>query len=151
VITVEMLSLHDRDIVFDLVGRLLCELRAGGDAADTWDPGKAGRDWAQNEDRFRVFAARDDSKVVGMLTLVECFALYADGSFGIINELFVEADYRSQNVGRELVAAAAAYGRSRGWRRIDVTAPAGEKWSRTVRFYEREGFVFTGPKLKLLL
>jgi hypothetical protein len=28
-------------------------------------------------------------------------------------------------------------------------APPGEAWERSVRFYETQGFVFTGPKLRL--
>jgi hypothetical protein len=32
-----------------------------------------------------------------------------------------------------------------------VTAPESERWRRTRRFYERGGFTFVGPKLKLRL
>jgi hypothetical protein len=32
-----------------------------------------------------------------------------------------------------------------------VTAPESARWSRSQGFYEREGFRFTGPKLKFLL
>jgi hypothetical protein len=39
----------------------------------------------------------------------------------------------------------------RGWTRLDVTAPEAERWTRTRRFYKKEGFVFAGPKLKCLL
>jgi hypothetical protein len=42
-----------------------------------------------------------------------------------------------------------AVARERGWRRLDVTAPPGDAWRRTVAFYEKNGFVFTGPKLRL--
>jgi hypothetical protein len=34
---------------------------------------------------------------------------------------------------------------------IEATAPPGARWDRSVAFYERNGFVFTGRKLKLLL
>ena len=37
------------------------------------------------------------------------------------------------------------------WVRVDVTAPESPRWERTRRFYEREGFTFTGPKLKYLV
>ena len=102
--------------------------------------------------RFTSFIARNDAgDTVGVLTLAECFAIYAGGRFGIINELYVSSGHRSEGVGERLVAAACEYGKTRDWRRIDVTAPAGERWQRTVAFYERLGFVFTGPKLKLIL
>jgi hypothetical protein len=32
-----------------------------------------------------------------------------------------------------------------------VTAPPGDAWKRTVAFYEANGFVFTGPKLRRAL
>jgi len=35
--------------------------------------------------------------------------------------------------------------------RIDVTAPESARRERTRRFYQRQGYSFTGPKLKLLL
>jgi GNAT superfamily N-acetyltransferase len=58
--------------------------------------------------------------------------------------------HRSVGVGRLLLDAVKAYGRERGWSRIDVTAPESPRWDRTRRFYEREGFTFTGPKLKFV-
>jgi len=63
----------------------------------------------------------------------------------------VVPEHRSSMIGAGLIEAAANHGRSRGWRRIDVTAPESDRWVRTRRFHEKLGFVFTGPKLKLLL
>lgn len=54
-------------------------------------------------------------------------------------------------VGRRLIEAVKAYGSTRGWLRLDVTAPPEPEWQRTVRFYEEQGFVFTGPKLRCRL
>ena len=65
--------------------------------------------------------------------------------------MFVAPSYRSQGVGAALVRAAQQIAKEKGWKRIDVTAPESERWERTRRFYEKLGFVFTGPKLKLLL
>jgi GNAT superfamily N-acetyltransferase len=85
---------------------------------------------------------------VGVLTLTEAVAAYAGGRYGIISELYVVPAMRGSRVGAKLLAAAKEYGRARGWRRLDVTAPPEARWSRTVTFYERNGFVFTGPKLR---
>ena len=81
----------------------------------------------------------------------ETFAIYANGCYGVINEMYVVPEHRSSSIGAGLVDAAARHGRSRGWRRIDVTAPESDRWVRTRRFYQSLGFVFTGPKLTLLL
>lgn len=69
----------------------------------------------------------------------------------MIDEMYVLPEYRSQNAGGLLVEKAKEIGKERGWKRIDVTAPTEERWKRTVSFYEKCGFVFTGPKLKYQL
>jgi heme-degrading monooxygenase HmoA len=49
------------------------------------------------------------------------------------------------------IEAVKQFGRQKDWTRIDVTAPESERWIRARQFYEKQGFVFTGPKLKFLL
>ncbi len=139
----------DRADVVRLVGRLLAELEDSPEEFAGLDLGAALRSLEEAADRFHAFLAREETgAAVGVLTLTESFALYAGGPYGVIDELYVSPEHRSHGVGRRLLEAALAYGRGRGWRRIDVTAPPGPKWERTVRFYESQGFVFTGPKLR---
>ena len=95
--------------------------------------------------------ARQGQTVVGVITISEAFAIYANGHYGVINEMFVLPEYRSRGVGALLLEAAKDLGRRRGWRRIDVTAPESERWHRTRHFYESQGFRYTGPKLKYVL
>jgi GNAT superfamily N-acetyltransferase len=103
-------------------------------------------------DRFQVFAAKDEAgTVLGVLTLTETFALYANGRYRVIDEMYVAPEVRSEGVGARLVDAVKEYGRRRGWTRIDVTAPEDPRWERSRRFYEGQGFTFTGPKLKFVL
>jgi len=151
-ITIEQVGMDQAEVVFEFVDRLLRELREEQEAYDGLDTARLRRHWASGDDRFTAFTAQEENgDVVGVLTLAECFAIYAGGRYGVINELYVAEMHRSQKVGEKLVQAAREYATGKGWQRIDVTAPAGEKWRRTVRFYERLGFVFTGPKLKLRL
>lgn len=85
--------------------------------------------------------------VLGILTLTESQAIYAGGFYGVIDEMYVDPEFRSKEIGKKLVQKSIEIAKERGWKRIDVTAPTdGNK--RTVRFYEKNGFVFTGPKLK---
>lgn len=136
----------------ELVSALLLELGEEGAEAGELALDQLADRAAALGDHHAVFIAVDpDDHLVGVLTLAECFALYANGHYGVINEMYVLPEHRSSRVGQELIRAAATFGQSRGWRRLDVTAPESERWSRTRQFYEREGFVFTGPKLKLQL
>ena len=148
-ITVEEIGIERADQIIELVTKLLDEIREEADKAVELDREKIVQDWTGNQDTFTAFVALDESeKLLGVVTLVDSFAVYAGGRYGVINELYVLPEYRNQQVGRMLVETAKDYGRYQGWKRIDVTAPLGEKWERTIKFYEREGFVHTGPKLK---
>jgi len=98
------------------------------------------------------FLARDaDAEPVAFVNLAEAFAMFGQGHYGIINELWVRKDARSQGIGALVLEHCKSFGRLRGWRRIDVSAPASNDWDRSFRFYERHGFTLTGRKLKTLL
>lgn len=102
---------------------------------------------------YVVFAARPDGgDPVGFVALCECHALYAEGTFGTIPELYVRPAYRTRKLGMRLVSEAKAYGTTRGWKRLEVTTPPLPQFDRTLAFYEREGFsVAGGRKLRTLL
>ena len=97
-----------------------------------------------------LLALNDDGDAVGVLTLVESLALYAGGRIGVINELYVVPPYRSEGVGKMLLDAAKDLASERGWQRLEVTTP-GEQYAKTLRFYEREGFMPIGPRYKFPL
>ena len=136
--------------VLRLVGRLLVELADDPAEFAGWDASQVEPILRESGDRFAAFlAVGHDGEPVGVATLTEAVAAYAQGRYGIISELYVAPDYRSRGVGKLLLDAVAAFGRRRGWRRVDVTAPPEARWVRTVEFYQQNGFVFTGPKLRL--
>ena len=97
-----------------------------------------------------LLAMDDEGEAVGVLTLVESLALYAGGRIGVVNELYVVPEYRSEGVGKLLLDAAKELGEQRGWVRLEVTTP-GEDYAKTLRFYEREGFMPIGPRYKFML
>src|SRR5262245_57686970 len=139
-------------LVFGLVAGLLRELGEEGDEAGDLQAAALASAWREGTSRHRAFVAYlAEGTAVGVATVTEAFAVYANGHYGIINEMFVVPEHRSAGIGSALIEAVKAAGRERGWRRIDVTAPESPRWARARGFYEREGFVFTGPKLKLLL
>lgn len=108
---------------------------------------KAARDVLAMDTAFGLLASSEDTPV-GLMMLNESATIYAGGRIGTITELYVVPDYRSKRVAPELMQAAIALGRDRGWGRLEVGAPKQPAWARTLAFYQREGFVEVGPRLK---
>lgn len=106
-----------------------------------------------SREKYFVFIARAaDESPVGFIALCESHALYAEGAFGTIPELYVRPAYRSQGIGQRLLDEAKSFGRSRAWTRLEVTTPPLPWFDKTLAFYEREDFAITGGrKLKVLL
>jgi len=104
-------------------------------------------------EKYFVFVARNENAgLIGFVSLYEGYALYAEGAFGTIPELFVSPEFRSQKAGLRLVEQAKIFGSSRGWKRLEVTTPPLPQFDKTLAFYEREEFAITGGrKLKVLL
>lgn len=151
-VTIERLGIDQADIALEWVGKLLDELGAEGKELGTLDRDRILDAWKMNADRVHVFAARSENNgIVGVLTLVENFAIYTNGHYGLINELLVSPEHRGSGIGARLIEAVKELGRSRGWTRIEVTTPEEERWLRTRQFYRHQGFVIAGPKLKFLL
>jgi GNAT superfamily N-acetyltransferase len=142
----------ERRLVLDFVERLLAELGEEGEEAGPLPKRALVAAWARRSPRVAAYLAFDETgRPIGAATLSESWAAYAGGAYGIINEMYVAPEHRSRQVGAALIAAVSEHGRRRGWRRIDVAAPESPRWERSRRFYEKLGFVFTGPKLKRLL
>lgn len=139
-----------------MVGELLAEITAAtGVRAFNFDFTETTCRLADLVDREKYFvflASIDGGHPVGFVALYESYALYAEGAFGTIPELYVRPDYRSRELGRRLISEARAFGVARGWRRLEVTTPPLPQFERTLAFYERAGFSVTGGrKLKLSL
>ena len=94
-----------------------------------------------------LLAKNEENNTVAILTLGETGAIYASGKFGIIHELYVEPDLRSQGIGKQLLEHAKKVSKEYGWKRIEVGAPSYPEWQRTKEFYLREGFAEIGPRL----
>jgi len=142
----------ERRLVLDFVERLLLELGEEGEETGLLPKPALVASWKRRGPAVTAYLAFDGrGRAIGVATLSESWAAYAGGRYGILNEMYVVPEHRSRQVGARLIAAVRAHGRKRGWRRLDVTAPESPRWDRSRRFYESLGFVFTGPKLKLLL
>jgi len=140
-----------------LVGELLTEImNVVGVAAFNFSLGETTHRLNEFIDtqKYFVFVARDGAvnKLVGFVALYESYALYAEGAFGTIPELYVCPAYRSKGIGRMLIDSAKDFGIAKNWQRLEVTTPPLPHFENTVRFYEREQFAITGGrKLKIVL
>jgi len=105
-----------------------------------------------SKEKYWVFIAKDleSDETVGFVSLYESYALYSEGAYGTIPELFVRLDYRSGGVGRKLLQKAMDFGVSKKWKRLEVTTPPLPEFDRTLGFYQANGFEISGGrKLKI--
>lgn len=154
--TIQRALASDAQEIAVMVGELLAEIMStidvqafNFDLAET----KARLQDFINREKYFVFVARSASgTAAGFIALYESYALYAEGAFGTIPELYVRAEHRANKLGLCLVSQAKSFGASRGWTRLEVTTPPLPQFDRTLAFYEREGFSISGGrKLKALL
>jgi GNAT superfamily N-acetyltransferase len=97
-------------------------------------------------DRLRVLVAEDDAGVIGMISFSLDLALRYAGEYAQIEELIVDPRGRGHKLGALLVRAAIAAARERGCREIGLYAR-----EETRAFYEKIGFQYAGPELRLPL
>lgn len=148
--TIEKIPNNDPGHI-QLIRELMLELTRDTGEPKVLNVDRIKRDLALYSESLIVLVAKSGNKTIGIVTLQESFAFYADGRYGVINELYVLPEHRSKGVGQLLLEEVVKIGQKKGWKRIGVTAPPGDNWKRSVNFYERNGFVFTGPKLKYLI
>lgn len=139
-------TVADAATIVGLIDRLLAELRGGSSGLDL-PAAVALCERLIGEYRYTAFLALAEGATVGVITLTEATTIYARGTFGVIQELYVVPEQRSRGVGRRLVAAAEAEGRTWGWRGLQVGAPDATKFPRSLAFYEHQGFRAIGPRL----
>lgn len=102
--------------------------------------------------KYVALLAWQNGAAVGLAGCCESHALYAEGTFGVVQEFYVLPEWRSAGVGAELLAAVADYGRTQAWARLELCTPPLPEFVRSLAFYERNGFDVTGGrKMKQLL
>ncbi|MHB1246493.1 MAG: GNAT family N-acetyltransferase [Sulfuriferula sp.] len=155
-IRIDHAHITDVPAIAAMVGELLDEIRrTTGNQALHFNLGEttALLKTLLEQGKYHVLVARDEEGTeVGFATLCESFALYAEGAYGTIPELYVRPQQRSRQVGQQLIQAAKLFGQSKQWKRLEVTTPQLPQFDRTLAFYQREGFsVAGGRKLKMAL
>jgi GNAT superfamily N-acetyltransferase len=148
-VTIKRASFRDVAVVIKLSKQLFAELGHPFPFSENDHLISFCKNLLKNED-YVVFLSFDfQNFACGMITLSEALSIYAGGNFVVIREFYVIPKMRSSGIGKALLNAAKEFGRSKGWTRIEVTPPHKDKWIRTYNFYQREGFIEIGPRLKL--
>jgi len=153
---IQRATITDAHEVAIMVGELLHEIMSAiGIQAFNFDHDETTarlEDYIDQEKYFVFLVKGENAAPVGFITLYESYALYAEGAFGAIPELFVRPEFRSRDIGRRLVEQAKSFGNPRNWKRLEVTTPPLPQFDKTLAFYEKEGFAITGGrKLKVAL
>ncbi|MBF0273964.1 MAG: GNAT family N-acetyltransferase [Nitrospinae bacterium] len=154
---IQQAVIEDSQAITEMVKELTDEIIATMDDVafniDVIKLTKKCRELIEKNNYFIFLAFKENEKgPVGFVSLSESYALYAEGEFGIIQEFYVKQEFRSEGIGRELTKKAVAFGKNKGWKRLEVNTPPLPQWNKSAKFYQKEGFEFSGGrKLKLTL
>ena len=141
---------NDAAVVTELVIKLLTELNGKPYEGDSAAMTAAAAELIVSG-RCVSFILESDQKPVGILNISIAHAIRNCGEYGILEELYIEPDYRSRGFGKELLDCAKELARQNHWPRLEVGAPSLEHWRRTFAFYRNNGFEEIGPRLKFIL
>ena len=147
-LSIEFLSQHNRNAIKTLVLQLLLEL--DNTQIDETLYGKS-IDTFLEDPKSVVYVAKYKGKYIGVITAIESIAIYSQGNYGVIQELYVSPVARSLSIGENLINAIKKHAKEVGWSRLEVTTPAPSEWARTVLFYKNQGFEEIGYRLKLII
>lgn len=146
---------NDYDDLVLMVGELLAEIMDKTqvqafhfDAVETKSRAKK----LVDANKYWIFVAKDIrlQRNIGFISLYESYALYAEGAYGTIAELYVYPEYRSKKIGTLLLRKVFDFGVTQCWSRLEVTTPKLPEFERTLLFYEQNGFSLSGGrKLKI--
>jgi GNAT superfamily N-acetyltransferase len=148
-VAIRRASIRDVDVIIKLSEQLFAELGHPFPFSENDPLISFCKNLLKNKDYIVFLSFDSQNSACGMITLNKALSIYAGGNFGVIREFYVIPEMRSSGIGKALLNSVKEFGRSKGWTRLEVTPPHKDKWIRTYNFYQREGFIEIGPRLKL--
>lgn len=131
------------------VSELLVELGGEGPAAVELE--RAVAELASDREMGALLVAEvEGGGIVGVLAASWQFAVHVPGRYGTIQDLWVHPDWRSKEIGRDLLAAFFELARSEGAKRVEVGLPRDDfpNLRATEGFYLGNDFVHLGPRMR---
>ncbi len=147
--TVRRAAAADVQKVATAVGDLLIELGATPPSEALLR--RAAGELIGDETAGAVLLAECEGEIVGVLAASWQLAIHAAGRYCLIQDLWVRWDWRSRAIGARLLGELRELAKTRGIERIEVGLPS-ERFralAATASFYERNGFVPVGPRMRL--
>lgn len=142
---------EDAAAVAAAVEALLIEL--GGERPSASALAEAARKLAEDPALGVLLVAECEGAIVGVLAASWQYAVHVPGRYGTIQDLWVDPEWRSRALGRELVLALVQQAIGLGVPRLEVGLPQ-ESFAglaATERFYRDNGFTPLGPRMRRLL
>lgn len=142
---------EDAAAVAAAVEALLIEL--GGERPSTTALEEGARTLAGDPGLGVLLVAECESAIVGVLAASWQYAVHVPGRYGTIQDLWVDPEWRSRALGRELILALVRHAIGLGVPRLEVGLPQ-ESFSQlaaTERFYRDNDFTPLGPRMRRLL
>jgi branched-chain amino acid aminotransferase len=150
-LSVRAATVDDAPAVASAVEALLIELGGERPSATALEDGA--RRLAEDPSAGALLVAEDEGQVVGVLAASWQYAIHVPGRYGTIQDLWVHPDWRSRELGRELVLALVRRAADAGVPRLEVGLPQ-ESFAgldATERFYRENDFTPLGPRMRRLL
>ena len=141
---VRLAEADDRDEVIRLVRGLLLEL--GGSPAPPEALSGVFDELVSGSGAGFVVLAEEDGVAVAACTASFVTALRTVGRYVILQEMFVEPEWRSSGVGKAVIEFATRHAVACGCEVVELGTPRGGE--RQIAFYEREGFANVGARMR---
>jgi ribosomal protein S18 acetylase RimI-like enzyme len=102
---------------------------------------RAGLELLLNSQTAWVFVAQADDKVVGMCSLQQLISTAEGAKVGLIEDLIVNADYRGQGIGQQLLRYVENWAKEQGLKRLQLLADKNNQSA--LDFYVRQDWKTT--------
>ena len=83
--------------------------------------------------------------MAGYVALTACYSLEFHGRFGLLDEFYIEEQWRGQGLGTAALAFVDEQCRSRGWKAVRLEVASHE--SRAQELYRRAGYCYRGQRI----
>jgi GNAT superfamily N-acetyltransferase len=133
----------DRDVVLELVSKLLVEL--GGVPLRRDDATPVFHDLISRCEAGFIVLGESDGVAQAVCTVSVLQALRSHGRYAIIQEMYVEPAVRSTGMGTAVLRFALNQAMAAGCHRVELGTPA--QGERQIQFYQRSGFTPIGARL----